>query len=250
MLFRLVHSESVVGARNVTIRPGSGIYEVAATPPDHARPIAGAVNTASTRSGPLATDSKARKTSVVRTFCYGVLCFFAGVVFWHLVGFWSFVTDVVLAGPTSSQSAQYIPIQNSVTIADGSKSGPAVGGSIETGSVKQSEPVQPDADTKTAQSVPQPSVSQDTLAQQDIKNCSTLQLDRDTGEIVSAPCSPTAPLPQNGNGLGRQDLVLLKTAIQAPRPPAPQQPAETVTADSLRQFASDTQLLKIDDNPN
>ncbi len=234
----------------MTIWPTSKNYEVVTAPPDYAQALAGAANATPTRSELLATKPKATKMSAVRTFGYGVLCFFAGVVFWHLVGFWSFVTGVVLAGPTSSQSVQYIPVQNSVTITDGSKSAPVVISSIETGSVKQREAVQPDVNTKKAQSVPPASVSEDASAQQDIKNCSALHLDRDTGEIVSAPCSPSAPLPQNGNGLGRQDLVLLKTAIQAPRPPAPQQPSEKVTADSLQQFASDTQLLKIEDNPN
>lgn len=81
---------------------------------------------------------------------WSVIGFLLGAVFWHFVGFWSFVSDVVLAGHPS------VSIDRS-----------------------RAEVVRIDASQNTAQVTDGPLV---------MASCTALQLDRKTGTISSAVC--------------------------------------------------------------
>jgi hypothetical protein len=118
--------------------------------------------------------------------------FLIGAAFWHLVGFWSFVSYVVLGGPTpqvSFASARPLTVASAVQASVPAK--PAIGG--------------------------RPS-------------CITLALDRSTGKTRPEPCDAAAtPLPHVAAS-PREDLALLPdqssptiSPYSAPGPTAPSQ---------------------------
>lgn len=101
---------------------------------------------------------------------WSVLGFVGGAVFWHFIGFWGFVSDVVLAGGSPRPVAERAAI-----LASGPE---AKAGAIEV------------ADATSAGA------------------CTLLSLDRRTGTTSARPCDTDhAPLPQDAFE-GRQDRML------------------------------------------
>lgn len=101
---------------------------------------------------------------------WSVIGFIVGAVFWHFIGFWGFVADVVLAGgghPAAQQTAYW------------SAPGPVV--------------AQAEA----------PSV----VAANSAKSCTDLVLDRRTGATVARPCPAIAPVLPADRFQGREDRV-------------------------------------------
>lgn len=54
---------------------------------------------------------------------WSVIGFVGGAVFWHFVGFWSFVSEVVLAGGPERSAAPPVAMTMSMRVADASPSG-------------------------------------------------------------------------------------------------------------------------------
>ena len=152
---------------------------------------------------------------------YGIAGFLIGVVFWHMVGFWSFVTEVVLA-PPSGRAYSYAAVKMPVQIANNTNN-------IETGSIKK---VAVSGKTSKAQSTVTGDITQPT-EQPAIKNCSALQLDRKSGIIRTTPCPTAGPQPRNGKGVGRQDLALLRAAASAPERKHHKTDLQQLAADGL-----------------
>lgn len=55
------------------------------------------------RNAPIAPAVRRRARPVLTGLLSGVAGFIVGAVFWHIVGFWSFVSQVVLKGPDEQQ---------------------------------------------------------------------------------------------------------------------------------------------------
>lgn len=99
------------------------------------------------------------------------LGFVVGAVFWHAVGFWSFVSTVVLKGPLPAVTASGV-------------------GDITTGSI-----------------VPVPATHRRAAAAGvDIK-CTALELDRATGETMASLCTPRDVRWIKGARQGRADRL-------------------------------------------
>jgi hypothetical protein len=121
---------------------------------------------------------------------WGGLGFVTGAVFWHAVGFWTFVSDAVLSGV------------------------PKPGIELNAGqSLAQQGPLSDIA--------PDPRRALPTIFMVDPTNCTALELDRRSNSTAQRPC------PENGLALrlepetGRDDLaVLTYPRIQAARYPA------------------------------
>ena len=202
--------ESVRGARNVTTHFDEQGRQTAASHNAHRhaqnlRPdVLHACNDEAAPLNPQQQRATSQHRGSRHKVLYGIAGFLIGIVFWHMVGFWSFVTEVVLAPPsdrTYSSAAVRMPVQ----ITNNTNN-------IETGSIKK---VSVAGNTSKAQSTVTGDITQP-IEQPAIKNCSALQLDRRSGVIRTTPCPTAGPQPRNGKGLGRQDLAMLKAAASAP----------------------------------
>ncbi len=168
-------------------------------------------------SEPTATRRSARSAIV---FC--LIGFLAGITFWHVIGFWGFITEVVLSGPSKAgtKSAQ----TTNAPSAQQNKTDDLQFG-IVTGSINKA--TTPDHATTTTKPAA-PTTTAELSNQKRALNCSDVALDRETGAIETNPCpsSWTEPGPANENG--RQDLAQdlsaptsQGTAKQARAPKAP-----------------------------
>lgn len=88
-------------------------------------------------------NAKAPSRGGLRSLMFAVVGFLAGVAFWHTVGFWTFVTDVVLNGPDgearvagSSPVIRKAPPRGEVL---GASAGAVRPSQITTGSVKTAQ---------------------------------------------------------------------------------------------------------------
>src|SRR5262245_1448017 len=103
--------------------------------------------------------------------------FLAGAAFWHFVGFWSFISAVVLGGPDPERelfTARPLPVVSTHVGPNGIASAPPVTGKARTGSA-----------------------------------CIALALDRASGETRRVPCETAAPALPHVPTAGREDLALL-----------------------------------------
>jgi len=115
-----------------------------------------------------------------------VVGFAAGAVFWHAVGFWSFVSAIVLKGPVPALSA-------------------GAPGDITTGSIG---PIPPAHRRTTAAGV-------------DV-TCTALALDRRTGETTPSLCTPRDVRWNKGARQGKTDrLTTAAEALAWPARPVP-----------------------------
>lgn len=105
--------------------------------------------------------------------------FVAGILFWHVVGFWHFVAVVMLRGSLPEERAVAVLPPSMITT-----------GSITTGSIT------PPAG---ASGRPQPAAAA-------VPNCSALVLDRRSGTTVIAHCQPQISPVRHVTGNGRGDL--------------------------------------------
>ncbi len=101
----------------------------------------------------------------VRPIFWAIAGFAVGVVFWHFVGFWSFIEDAVLKGPEQTQFSRDL---------------------LENSNLQKSQFSLP----KDQNLVPQDHVS-----------CIALVLDRRTKQTYSVPCKPGRRFKQGKNNL-------------------------------------------------
>jgi len=141
----------------IAVQPsGASDFPVAPAGDDNSRPF----------------DALKRMLDSVGGLGWSVIGFILGATFWHFIGFWAFVSDVVLAGgavPTTHQATMH-----------------------------------------QAVNVPAPGVRQQWLEVADaaVPSCTTLHLDRRTGLTTERACEADhAPLPQDSFE-GREDRIV------------------------------------------
>jgi hypothetical protein len=131
---------------------------------------------AAARAAATARSDAPRPFGIVGRLVWCTLGFLAGAAFWHLVGFWSFISYVVLGGPEpGSEIFSARPAQ--VASADRLAYSPPVAGKARTGAA-----------------------------------CVTLALDRVRGETRREPCETSAPALPHVPASRREDLAQLRPA--------------------------------------
>ena len=148
---------------------------------------------------------------------YTALGFMAGMAAWHTIGFWGFVSNVVLNAEPAGQYAASIPV--AVPVARPVQhitTGTIITGTITTGSLP------------SRQLLPRP--------------CVALAIDRNTGEATRANCDDSGP-PMRDAGLRRREQRMLPAAAPASIPAswstgtalnaAPETPAAAVESQTL-----------------
>lgn len=124
--------------------------------------------------------------SLVRSLAAAFVGFVAGAAVWHFVGFWGFVSTVLLHGPQHVQhSKAAAPTLYAAFSVRGASTPPLA------------EP------TKSPMSVTSPSQPGEAQAIAIDNNCSTLELRRLTSEIITTSCRGNSP--SASQALGRGD---------------------------------------------
>lgn len=114
--------------------------------------------------------------------------FVAGVAFWHLIGFWSFLSQMAFnPDPDARRSAELVETPPTATEAQP----PAA----RTPAARRAKPGNPDGAGKAV------------LGAFDA-NCSALVLDRKAGTVAAAPCLPSRLVLVDAGMRGRQDLAV------------------------------------------
>jgi hypothetical protein len=115
-----------------------------------------------------------------------VIGFLAGIAFWHLIGFWSFVAEIAFNhDPGSRRAAELVE---------------APAGSIAPAAANGRAATAADGD-RVARSVGPSAGGFDA-------NCSALVLDRTSGAVQVAPCTPSRLVLVDAGARGRQDLAV------------------------------------------
>jgi hypothetical protein len=125
------------------------------------------------RAGAKAAPHEDRPIGIVGKLAWCTAGFLAGAAFWHFVGFWGFISAVVLGGPDPERelfSARPI----SIVSPKGSDLAPTLAGKARVGSA-----------------------------------CVALALDRVSGQTRRVPCESQAPVLPHVPTAGREDLALL-----------------------------------------
>ncbi len=123
-----------------------------------------------------------------RAAVYGALGFICGMIVWHVVGFWSFMSNVVLNSPDASSSRPQALAQSEVARRSTAAASDTQAGAITTGSIS-SAPVAKARDVSRA----------------DL--CLALQLDRASGTTRTAPCPDDAHTFRDAGFQRRADQV-------------------------------------------
>lgn len=114
--------------------------------------------------------------------------FIAGVAFWHLIGFWSFISQMAFnPDPVARRSAELVE-----TPADRSEEMSAASRAPATKPANPSKPVGPEK----------------AMAGAFDANCSALVLDRKARTVAAAPCLPSRLVLVDAGARGRQDLAV------------------------------------------
>jgi hypothetical protein len=166
-------------AKIVARRPELRLETFAAGP----RPASAHPQRVSTKKPPVSGATTARSPSKGRStaLVWGGVGFVTGAVFWHAVGFWTFVSDVVLQG-NAPPAALPPPLQEA---------------SLTTGSVTSA-------------------VALPTIYMVDPASCTSLVLDRSSNSTTPRPCPEEGLALRLEPAEGREDLtVVLEPRIQA-----------------------------------
>ena len=159
-----------------------------------------------------------------------MMVFIIGVLFWHIVGFWEFVTEIVLSGPTETQFSRpsLVPHNKAQKVAENSSN-------ISTDSIEISANITPLAADNYH-------VRQATIQPIETTNCSAHQLDRMSGNIVLKECSTSGHKLGDGHGLGRQDMTSTKNANASSSASL----KKITPSFNPQKFASESQLLTLE----
>lgn len=117
------------------------------------------------------------------------LGFVAGVAFWHLIGFWSFISQMAFNSDPSSRRVAELVDTPPATAEESSVAAPAP-------ATKGSGPSKPDGAGEKV-----------VLGAFDA-NCSSLVLDRKAGTVAAAPCLPSRLVLVDAGTRARQDLAV------------------------------------------
>lgn len=115
--------------------------------------------------------------------------FVAGVAFWHLIGFWSFIAEVAFNhDPGSRRTADLVEVPASTA---GAEPAAAAGEPATTAAGRDTvtDPIR-------------------TVAGAFDANCSALVLDRKSASVRAAPCTPSRLVLVDAGARGRQDLAV------------------------------------------
>ena len=126
-----------------------------------------------------------------RAAIFGSCGFVLGVIAWHMVGFWSFVSDVVLHDPQTAQS--HIPVVAKVfAAADGAPASTAAAPVLTTGSIGSvsKRPVETDG------------------------ACAALEFDRASGLTRRVSCTPDARVFKDAGFQHRSDRAAATPLLQ------------------------------------
>mgnify|MGYP000196764827 CR=1 FL=1 len=130
----------------------------------------------------------------------GLAGFVAGAVFWHMVGFWSFVSQVVYNQDEAKSPSRLVNLE-------GAKAVSAAGGSLlanarpPAGNTTIGDGVVASADARQAASPAQP--ASDVL--HELLQCSQVRRVSGTGEVAVSACAPLARRLPNGQLASRGD---------------------------------------------
>ncbi|HKZ97298.1 MAG TPA: hypothetical protein VJ045_09985 [Hyphomicrobiaceae bacterium] len=130
----------------------------------------------------LRISPRARVAAWLDALAFGVLGFLAGIVFWHFVGFWGFVSEVVLMGPIDPDRLMHAADSPAPRFENG-----------------RADPV---ASTRASRA----------------GGCAMLVLDRATGRTHVAPCGELTPVLTPDSAPQREDLAI-RAAPLSPVPP-------------------------------
>ncbi|MEW5964841.1 MAG: hypothetical protein AB1749_14920 [Pseudomonadota bacterium] len=115
--------------------------------------------------------------------------FVAGVAFWHMIGFWSFIAEIAFNhDPGSRRTAELVEVPASTA---GAEPAAAAGEPATTAAGRDTvtDPIRAVAGAFDA-------------------NCSALVLDRKSASVRAAPCTPSRLVLVDAGARGRQDLAV------------------------------------------
>jgi hypothetical protein len=189
-------------------RPAAGL---SSHPPQN-RPPAAAEPTARPTPAPLrAPASSARDPRVRwRSYAAATLGFLAGIVFWHFIGFWGFVSEVVFKGDRVTP------------IAEADRTAP------------------PGTERRKLQTTIYGGIPSADLA--GTGTCTLLRLDRNNGRTMAVPCEEAVPAPIAATAQRRLSSTPESPPQHAaPVPSTPRVPSVAGWATTVRQMTADPQ---------
>jgi hypothetical protein len=132
----------------------------------------------------------ARTGSFVRSLAAAFVGFVSGAAVWHFVGFWGFVSTVVLHGPHQTNHTSAVV--------------PSLFADLSSGSTSSRPHTQP-ARVASAPASPAEPGERQALTVDD--NCSALELRRMTSEIITTGCRGNSPVAIQALGRGDRAIV-------------------------------------------